>query len=157
MNPDMTALTYLKESLEALTFEFSDGKTAHFDDVDVGYMSKPTAYPYVSLHTLSSDAKIVTLGRGAGKDARRFQIEGVIAIEHEHHDAAIGFSQLTDIRWQVFLHLLEVRREIPGVEYADFDEANIQTFVVDEGDYQDWGFYGTVLIPIKITIPGTSL
>lgn len=156
-NPDMAALTTLQQVLQDFTWVRPDGSTGRIEQIDVGYQSKPSYYPYASLHTLGSTAEIRHLGRGGGKDARLFKINGLIAIEHEAVDAKTGFEELTQLRWEVFLRLLEVRQSLPGVTFANFEEANVQTFNSDDGSFEDWGFFGQVLIPIEIELNGTDI
>lgn len=156
-NPDLVALGTLKEALRDLTIAWPDGGTGHFDHIDIGYMSKPTAYPYVSLHTNGSSAPVRHLGRGANKEARGFAIDAIIEIEYEHPDAEIGFARLTQLRWDVFRFLIEQNRLGTGVEYAELEDAHFQVVLPDEGDFQDWGFFGQILIPITIHLKGAAV
>lgn len=156
-NPDLVALGHLKDTLAAFTVTYPDGATGYFDQIDVGYQSKPTSYPYVSLHTVGSRAPIRHLGQGGGVRARTFEIDAVVAIEYEHPDATLGFQRLTQLRWDVHLHLIQNARSLPGVEFADFDEATVQTFNADDGGYEAWGFFGQILMPVTITLSGAAL
>lgn len=157
-NPDLAALAKLKESIEDLTVQWPDGGTGTFDHIDIGYMSKPVAYPYVSLHTTGSRGKVVHLGVGAGKRARQFEVDAVIAIEYEHADPEIGFARLTQLRWDVFFHLLNQQDNLGiGVEYTNLDDAIVNTYNVDDGEFQDWGFFGQILIPMTIVLRGANL
>lgn len=157
-NPDLVALDFLEQLIRDFTVTYPDDDSiGHFDKVDVGYHATPTAFPYVSLHTTGSSAPINKLGRGADKEARLFRIDALINVEYEHHDSRIGFKRLTQIRWDLFLHLIKEARRFPGVEFVDFDEAYVQTFVIDDGTYQEQGFLGQVIIPIVINIQGAKL
>jgi hypothetical protein len=158
-NPDLLALGTLKEHLASLAIEWPDGGVGRFEHIDVGFMSKPVAYPYVSLHTTGSRAPVRHLGRGAGAEARSFEISAVINMEYEDPDPERGFERLTQLRWDVFLHLVaQAKSDLgAGVEFTELDEAMIQTFNEDDGGYQDWGFFGQVLIPLKIVLRGSSL
>lgn len=157
-NPDLAALAKLKESIRDLTVAWPDGGTGTFDHIDVGYMSKPVAQPYVSLHTTGSRGKIVHLGAGGGKRARRFEVDAVIAVEYEHPDPEVGFARLTQLRWDLFFHLLTQGKDLgDGVEYTDLEDATVNTFNVDDGDFQEWGFFGQILIPLTINLRGANL
>lgn len=156
-NPDLVALGYLEDTLSAFSVTYPDGATGYFDQIDVGYQSKPTTYPYVSLHTIGSRAPIRHLGQGAGTRARSFEIDAAITIEYEDPEAKRGFERLTQLRWDVFLHLVEHAQSIPGVEYADMEEATVQTFNADDGGFEEWGFFGQIIIPITITLTGAAL
>lgn len=156
-NPDLIALRRLKQVLETFNVTYPDGATGYFDEVDIGYQSAPSHFPYVSLHTVGSRAPVRHLGQGANTRARMFEIDAVIAIEYEHPDPLTGFERLTQLRWDVHLHLIENGRIIEGVDFVDFDEATVQTYTPDEGNLEDWGFYGQILMPITITMNGTTV
>jgi hypothetical protein len=156
-NPDLAALAKLKESIRELTVEWPDGGTGTFDHIDIGYMSKPVAYPYVSLHTTGSRGKVTSLGVGAGKRARTFEVDVVVAVEYEHSDAEVGFARLTQLRWDLFFHLIAHKDLGTGVEFTNLEDATVHTYNVDDGEFQDWGFFGQILIPMTIILRGANL
>ncbi len=152
MNPDLIAARYLKQLLEDFTFTYPDGEIGRFHQIDVGYFSKPPAYPYAAIHSVKSSAPVVRLGMGAGPQSRRFEIELVLSIEYEDPDPERGYERLTTIRWEVFRHLTLHAQSIPGVEFTDLDEASFESITEDDGGLERWGFYGMVLIPIKVVL-----
>jgi hypothetical protein len=158
-NPDLVALEALREVIAEMEINWPGGGKGHFDHIDIGYMSKPVAYPYVSLHTTGSRAPVRHLGRGAGKEAREFHISAVIAIEYEDADAKRGFERLTQLRWDVMLELVQAGRTAWGqkVEFTELEDAFVQTFNEDSGGSVDWGFYGQILIPLTIVLRGANL
>jgi len=156
-NPDLAVLWFIKDSFANLEVEFPDGAKAHFDHIDVGFQSKPSTMPYMSLHTVRSVAPIKRLGRGAGEESRNFAVELLISVEYEYHHAGIGFERLTTLRWEVFRHLLTLIKASGLHGHLDFDEAEYQTFNVDEGDHVDWGFFGQILIPVTLEFTPADL
>lgn len=158
-NPDLLALGTLKEHLELLVIPWPDGTEGRLEQIDIGYMSKPVFNPYVSLHTTGSRAPVRHLGSGAGARARQFEINAIVNLEYEDADPVRGFERLTQLRWDVFLHLVKQSKGDlgTGVEFTDLDEAFVQTFNEDVGSFEDWGFFGQILIPLKIILRGSSL
>ena len=158
-NPDLVALGTLKTYLGELTVQWPDGGSGQLEQIDVGYMSKPVYNPYVSLHTTGSRAPVRHLGGGAGKRTRQFEINAIVNIEYEDPDPVRGFERLTQLRWDVFLHLVQQAKNDlgTGVEFTDLDDAFVQTFNEDSGGFEDWGFFGQILIPLKIILRGSSL
>ncbi|ABU96926.1 hypothetical protein [Thermus phage P23-45] len=152
MNPDLKAAHHLKSLLENFTWEYPDGEEGRFHQIDVGYFSRPSGYPYAAIHSAKSSAPVVRLGMGAGTLARRFEIELVLTIEYEDPDPQRGYERLTTLRWEVFRHLVLNAQAIPGVEFTDLDEATIEAVTEDDGGFERWGFYGMVLIPIKVVL-----
>lgn len=149
MNPDLTAAQYLKQLLEELVIEYPDGDIGRIERVDIGYISTPDAYPYATIHSTKSSAPVVRLGQGAGMLARRFEIDLVLTVEYEDPDPRRGYERLTTLRWEIFRHLAMNATKIPGVEFAQLDDALLDAITEDDGDAPRWGFYGSIIIPIK--------
>lgn len=149
LNPDLLTGNYFRDRLKELRIKVNN-KTLYFNQVDVGFQSKPHSYPYGSIHTVESSAPIKRLGLGGGEQARTFTSKLIVSVEHEHHDSTFGYEELTVLRWEVFRHLL-ASIQVPGQDIrGKVDRAYYQTFVVDEGPQEDWGFYGHIMIPITI-------
>lgn len=156
MNPDLRAAQYLKSLLEDFSFEYPDGATGRIYQIDVGFFSRPSEFPYAAIHSTRSAAPVVRLGHGAGPLSRRFEIELILTIEYEDPDPVRGYERLTTLRWEIFRHLTLNAQKIPGVVFSDLDEAIIDANVVDDGDLQNWGFYGLITIPLKAVLTPQS-
>jgi hypothetical protein len=155
-NPDSEAMKYLADLLKDFEIEFPDGDSCKLRQIDLGFTSKPTHNPYVSIQPLGSRAPVVRLGVGSGIVAREFEIDLLVTIEYEDLNAERGAERTSQLRWEVFRKLAENVRKFPGVEIADIDEAIVQSFSNDDGSFQDWGYIAQIIIPVTIKLRGTT-
>jgi hypothetical protein len=153
-NPDLVALGKLAEFFQNLSITWPDGFTDGFRDIDIGYMSTPVDNPYVSLHSADSRAVLRHLGMGAGMRARAIEIDVFVNIEYEDADPVRGFERITQLKWDVLRALVEHKDLGDDVEIADVQSAHMQVVTPDDGDFQDWGFLGQLVIPMTIHLKG---
>lgn len=158
-NPDLAATDAVIEVLKTLTVEYPDGEREDFQylQVDAGYVSTPTRYPYVSVHT--GDARIVParLGRGDQMVAHDVDVDCVVSIEYEDaHSAERGYRRMTQIRWDALRHLLQHRETLRdrGISFVNFEETALNYLTPDDGGYQEWGFTGVVMLPLTVKFRG---
>ena len=155
-NPDSAAMSFIAQLLTGFEFEWPDGAFGSLRQVDQGFVSKPTHNPYVSVQAVGSRAPIVRLGQGAGVRARDFEIDLLITIEYEDPNAEQGSARVSQLKWDVFRLLAQNASNFPGFELADFDEAILQSYNNDDGDFQDWGYIAQVIIPVTVRLRGTD-
>lgn len=156
MNPDIAAQKHLEGLLQDFEITYPDGDVGVIRQVDRGFISTPTSFPYVSIHSTDSRAPVKRLGNGSGMAARDIEIDLLICIEYEDADPRRGNDRLTQIRWEVFRLLAQNVRTFPGIELAQFDEAHIYAITGDDGGFQDWGYIGQVLIPCTVILRGDN-
>lgn len=156
-NPDLAAVDALRETLKSLTVEYPDGETEDFQflQVDVGYVSTPTQFPYVSIHSGPSRGKPARLGRGDQPVAYDISVDCVVSIEYEDSDAERGYRRATQIRWAVWRHFIANRDQFRSrdISYMTQDEVSLN-YLTDDGTFQDWGFVGVIYVPVTVTFRG---
>lgn len=150
-NPDLAAQKFLSHLFLDYEIPYPDGDVGVVRQVDRGFIRTPVAYPYVTIHSLGSDAPVVRLGQGSGAAARAFEIELLISIEYEDPDPVRGNERLTQIRWEAQRLLAQNARSFPGFEIAEFNRASFN-IDADTGNYESWGYAGQVLIPLRLVL-----
>lgn len=143
--------------LKTLTVEYPDGEVEDFKyiQVDTGFVSTPTRYPYISVHTGPARGKPARLGHGDTEKAYDVYVECVLTIEYEDSMPLRGFERLSTLRWEVWRHLIKNKLYFrkQGVEFTDIEESSLN-YLTDDGGFQDWGFSGAVFQPVTVKFSG---
>ena len=156
-NPDLMAAGVLSTVLKQLTVQYPDGESDDFQflQVDTGFVSTPTRYPYISVHTGPARGKPARLGRGDEPVAYDVTVECVITIEYEDSMPQRGYERLTTLRWEIWRHLIKHKLYFRAqqMEFVDIEESSLN-YLTDDGGFVDWGFSGAVFQPVSVKFRG---